>query len=99
MIYEIANIKVKEGHSEQFEAAVAQATPLFKAATGCLSFILQRGIESPEQYRLVIGWQTLENHTIDFRESENFQSWRALAGPHFAEPPHVVHANEVYTGF
>lgn len=99
MIYEIARIKVKEGHEQQFEAAVAEATPLFKTAQGCVSLKLQRGIESPEEYQLIVGWQTLENHTIDFRESEKFQAWRALAGPHFSEPPRVIHINEVYTGF
>ena len=38
-----------------------------------------------------IFWDTLENHTVDFRGSPAFQDWRALVGPFFAAPPAVEH--------
>jgi hypothetical protein len=41
----------------------------------------------------MIYWDTLENHTVDFRESAAFQDWRALVGPFFAAPPAVEHFN------
>jgi hypothetical protein len=28
---------------------------------------------------------------VHFRESEDFQAWRQLAGPFFKSPPQVVH--------
>ena len=51
------------------------------------------------RYRLVVGWTTLEDHTVHFRGSEAFQSWRALVGEFFAAPPQVEHMNTVVTGF
>ncbi|MRW87225.1 antibiotic biosynthesis monooxygenase [Pseudoduganella sp. FT26W] len=99
MIYEIAAITIKPDTHAAFEAAVTQAVPLFRAATGCLSMRLERAIETPDTYHLVIGWSTLENHTVDFRGSAAFQDWRALVGGFFAGPPNVVHFDPVVTGF
>ena len=75
--------------------AVAMAQTIFKRCKGWKSFELHRSIEKPSRYRLHITWETLENHTVDFRESENFTEWRGLVGPHFAEPPQVEHTNTV----
>ena len=99
MIFEIAEITIQPGTHAAFEAAVQQAVPLFQRAKGCLSMRLDRTIERPETYRLVIGWATLENHTVDFRGSEDFQAWRALVGGFFAEPPKVEHTAAAVHGF
>ena len=58
---------------------------------------VNRGIESPERYVLMIFWETLENHTVDFRGSEDFTAWRALVGQYFAAPPEVEHTETVLT--
>ena len=99
MIHEIAEIEVIAGHEAAFEAAVAKAAPHFKTARGCRSFALDRSIEHAQRYRLVVGWDTVEDHMVHFRESEGFQAWRALAGPHFASPPRVEHVTTVVDGF
>ena len=99
MIHEIAEITIKPATGAAFEAAVREAVPLFQRATGCLSMRIERTIERPETYRLVIGWATLENHTVDFRGSDDFQAWRGLVGGFFAEPPKVEHTETVVTGF
>jgi quinol monooxygenase YgiN len=99
LIHEIAEIDVKPGSEAQFEAAVAQAVPLFRAAKGCLAMELHRSIEQPGRYRLQVRWETVENHTVDFRQSQAFQQWRALVGPHFASPPRVEHIARVVHGF
>lgn len=91
MILEIAQIDVKPGEEAAFEARVKQAVDVFRRAAGCLGLDLQRSIEKPSRYRVMIRWRTLENHTVDFRGSPLFQEWRALVGPHFASPPEVEH--------
>ena len=91
MILEMAHIAVKPGAEAAFEAAVAQAAPLFRAAPGCGGVELHRVVETPGRYVLMVRWDTLEDHTVRFRSSEAFQQWHALAGPHFASPPHVQH--------
>lgn len=95
MIKEIASILVAAGHEADFEAGVAQARPLFMRARGCHGVALHRSIENPSQYTLVVDWETVENHMVDFRESADFQEWRKLVGPHFAQPPQVHHETKV----
>ncbi len=99
MIHEIAEIDVIAGHEADFEAAVAQAAPHFKAARGCRSFALSRSIEQPQRYRLTVGWDSVEDHMIHFRESAGFQAWRGLVGAHFASVPRVEHVASVIDGF
>ena len=99
MIYEIAEIEVKPGLEAEFEANVAKAAPLFKRAKGCHGLELHRSIEKPTRYRLVVQWETVENHTVDFRGSSDFQEWRKLVGHCFAGTPAVEHTSRVLKGF
>ena len=99
MITEIAQIDVKPGTEKDFEAGVKAAAPIFKRAKGCKAMALQRSHEFPSRYRLFIQWETIENHTKDFRESADFQEWRKLVGHCFASPPNVEHVAEVLRGF
>jgi quinol monooxygenase YgiN len=99
MILEIAQIDVKPGTENEFEANVKKAAPIFQRAKGCRSMALQRSHEKPARYRLFVKWDTLENHTVDFRGSPDFQEWRKLVGHCFASPPDVEHVTEVVHGF
>jgi len=73
MITEIAQIDVKPGTEKDFEAAVAKARPLFLRAKGGKGFELHKSIERPSRYRLMAKWETLENHTVDFRGVGRFR--------------------------
>jgi heme-degrading monooxygenase HmoA len=99
MITEIAQIEIKPGMEAEFETGVQQAVPIFKRAKGSRGMKLERSIEKPHRYRLFIGWETLENHTVDFRGSPDFQEWRKLVGHCFASPPEVEHVQTVGHGF
>jgi quinol monooxygenase YgiN len=99
MITEIAQIDVKPGMEAAFEAGVKAAAPLFKRAKGCHGLELQRSIEKPSRYRLFVKWATVENHTVDFRGSADFQEWRKHVGHCFASPPEVEHVNHVLHAF
>ena len=99
MIFERAVIRVKPGEDANFKAAVQAAAPLFQRAKGCVSMQLEQSVEYPDTYTLVVGWQTVEDHTVDFRNSADFQEWRRLAGPYFAEPPQVQHLGTVLQAF
>lgn len=99
MILEIAQIDVKPGMESEFEAGVKKAGPIFQRAKGCKGMQLQRSIEKPERYRLFVKWETLENHTVDFRGSADFQEWRKLVGHCFAAPPEVEHVREAVHAF
>jgi heme-degrading monooxygenase HmoA len=90
---------VKPGMENEFEAGVKNAGPIFKRAKGCKFMTLQRSHENPSRYRLSIQWETLENHTVDFCGSADFQEWRKLVAHCFASPPNVEHVTEVMRGF
>ena len=98
-IVEIDQIEVKQGLEAEFEANVAKAKPLFERAKGCRSMELHRSIELPARYRLIVHWETLENHTTDFRQSADFQEWRRLVGHCFEAPPNVEHTQRLAVGF
>jgi heme-degrading monooxygenase HmoA len=95
MFYEIAQIDIKEGSNAGFEAGVAKAKPLFDRAKGCHGVELQKSVEFPTRYRLFVKWETVENHMVDFRNSADFQQWRALVGEFFQAPPSVEHTHEI----
>src|SRR5215469_8058929 len=99
MILEIAQIDVKPGMEAEFEAGVAKAVPVFRRAKGCSGLALQRSIEKPTRYRLLVKWETVENHTVDFRGSPDFAEWRTLVFYFFPAPPEVEHVQEVVKGF
>jgi heme-degrading monooxygenase HmoA len=99
MILEIAQIDVKPGLEAEFESGVAQAVPLFRRAKGCTGVELKRSVEKKRRYRLLVSWETLENHTVDFRGSADFAEWRKLVGHCFDTPPEVEHAETVVKGF
>lgn len=92
MILELADIRIQPGKQAQFDAAIQKGVEtVISKAKGFRGYKINKGIETPERYVLMIFWETLENHTVDFRESPAFQDWRALVGPFFAAPPAVEH--------
>ena len=99
MVLEIAQIDVKPGLEAEFEAGVKKAALIFKRARGCKGMELQRSVEKPQRYRLFVKWDTVENHTVDFRGSEDFQEWRKLVGHCFSAAPEVEHTRQTVMGF
>jgi len=92
MILELADIRIHPGQNAAFDEAIQRGLrEVISKAKGFQGFKINKGIETPERYILQIFWDTLENHTVDFRQSEAFTQWRAIVGPFFASPPVVEH--------
>ncbi|NEX63187.1 antibiotic biosynthesis monooxygenase family protein [Noviherbaspirillum galbum] len=92
MILELADIRIHPGKQAEFDAAIQRGVEeVISKAKGFCGYKVNKGIESPERYVLMIFWETLENHTVDFRQSPAFTEWRAIVGPFFASPPSVEH--------
>ncbi|RZU02217.1 antibiotic biosynthesis monooxygenase family protein [Rivibacter subsaxonicus] len=92
MILELADIRIQPGRQAEFDAAIERGIETVIAqAKGFRGYKINKGIESPERYLLMIFWDTLENHMVDFREGPAFAQWRAIVGPFFAQPPQVEH--------
>ena len=92
MILELADIRIPPGKQAEFDEAIVRGvTSVISQAKGFRGYKVNKGIESPERYILQIFWDTLENHTVDFRGGPLFPQWRAIVGPFFAQPPVVEH--------
>ncbi|MFO1194015.1 MAG: antibiotic biosynthesis monooxygenase [Rhodoferax sp.] len=92
MILEIADIRIPAGQNAAFEAAIAHGiTTVASRSPGFLGYQVHRGVENPQRYVLQIRWNTLEDHTVGFRQSPLFAQWRAIVGPFFDGPPTVEH--------
>lgn len=92
MILELADIRIAPGQQAAFDEAIQHGlSTVIQNARGFQGFKVNKGIENPERYILQIFWETLEDHTVGFRESPAFAQWRAIVGPFFAAPPVVEH--------
>ena len=92
MILEIADIRIAPGQQAAFDAAIQHGlATVASQAKGFRGFKVNKSVESPERYILMIYWETLEDHTVGFREGPLFPQWRAIVGPFFAAPPVVEH--------
>ena len=89
MITEIALLKIRQGQSEEFEEAFIKAQPIIESMNGYIQHELQQCIEENDKYLLIVRWNILEDHTIGFRQSEQYKEWKKLLH-HFYQPPPVV---------
>ena len=95
MVLEVALIDVIPGQEDAFAAAYLQGRPILAGTPGCRSVRMTRGIESPARFVLLVEWDSVEDHTVNFRDTDRFTRWRELIGPHFANPPLVEHYLDV----
>lgn len=92
MITEIAVVEIVAGRESEFESALATAVEtVLSNAHGYLGFQLTRGIERPSVYTFLIVWETLEDHTVGFRQSDLFVQWRESISSFFLAPPQIEH--------
>ena len=92
MILEVADIRIAPGQQAAFDEAIQRGVnTIISQATGYRGWKVNKSVESPERYLLMIFWDTLEDHTVGFRQGPLFPQWRAIVGPFFAQPPVVEH--------
>ncbi|SDN83639.1 Heme-degrading monooxygenase HmoA [Paenibacillus sp. yr247] len=89
MILEVAVLPVITGKNAEFEAAFRQASSIISSMKGYISHELQTCIEDSNKYLLFVQWETLDDHTVGFRGSAEYQEWRKLLH-HFYDPFPVV---------
>jgi heme-degrading monooxygenase HmoA len=91
MILEVAILDVIPQQKKQFEAAFAKASGIITGMPGYVSHQLRKCLEKQNRYILLVHWEKLEDHTVGFRGSEQYQEWKKLLH-HFYDPfPTVEH--------
>ena len=92
MILEHCDIQIDPSKQSAFEEAIVRGVEtVISKAKGFQGYKVNHSLETPSRYLLLIYWDTLENHTVDFRGSDAFADWRAIVGPFFMKPPVVEH--------
>ncbi len=91
MILEVAILDIKPGRSRDFETAFSEAQTIISSMKGYIALQLQKCMEMPNRYILLVNWETLEDHTQGFRESAGYQEWKRLLHPFYDPFPEVQH--------
>ncbi len=95
MILEVALLDVLPGRTDEFEEAFAEASEIISSAPGYRSHELQRCVETPGRYILLVRWETLRDHTEGFRNSDGNGEWKRLLHHFYAPVPTVEHFEPV----
>jgi heme-degrading monooxygenase HmoA len=95
MILEVAVLNIKPGMNQQFETAFVEASQVIASMKGYISHDLQKCLESENQYLLLVNWQTIEDHTVGFRQSAEYQTWKKLLHHFYIPFPTVEHYQTV----
>jgi heme-degrading monooxygenase HmoA len=96
MILEVAELFIRPGSQDEFDVKIRHGVEtIISTSPGFIRYEVQRGVETPERYLLMIEWERLENHTVDFRGSPAFTRWREVVSPYFTKAPHVEHFTRV----
>ena len=89
MILEVVTLNIKKGLSADFEKAFYEAKNIISSMKGYVSHELKKCIEQEDKYILLVNWETIEDHEIGFRKSNEYQKWKKLLH-HFYEPFPIV---------
>lgn len=96
MILEVVVLDVKPDLSPEFEMAFKTASGIIATLPGYISHELQRCLETENRYILLVHWQTLEDHTIGFRQSPQYKEWSSLLHDFYEPFPAVEHYEIVF---
>ncbi len=95
MILEAAFLYVKKGAEVQFEKDFEIAGQYISLIQGYSGHSLRKCIEQENKYILLVDWENLEDHTIGFKQSEQYLEWKNLLH-HYYEPfPIVEHFSTI----
>lgn len=95
MILEVAPLHIRSGQSEAFETAFREAQLIVSGMPGYISHELQRCLERPNEYLLLVRWESVEAHEVGFRRSPEYGEWKALLHRFYDPFPTVSHFEPV----
>ena len=96
MILEVAILDVIPGQEANFQADFAQAQQIISSMSGYIDHQLHQCLENSSRYLLLVRWQNLEDHTIGFRQSSQYQEWKKLLHHYYQPFPQVEHYQPIF---
>ena len=97
MILEVAILDVIPGKEREFQRDFQQAQNIIISMPGYLNHELGRCLEQHSRYILFVRWETLEDHTIGFRQSPEYQHWKQLLHHYYHPFPRIEHYQKVFS--
>jgi len=91
MILEVADFRTND--PADFEVGMEEVKGVIAAAYGYHGHTVQRSVETPGRYVLIVRWESIAHHQ-GFRASEAFQAWVGRLGFH-RERAFVEHTETV----
>ena len=95
VILEHALLDVRPGQADDFQQAFARAKTIIAGMPGFGGLTLSRCRERPDGFLLLVHWDSVEAHTVGFRQSPRYQEWRRLLHAFYDPFPTVEHFDEV----
>jgi len=95
MILEVAILDVIPGQEQDFEGSFSEAQKIISSMPGYVSHELKHCVEKPSRYILLVNWEKLEDHTVGFRGSQQYQQWKALLHHYYDPFPVVEHFSDI----
>ena len=96
MILELAILYIKDEQVNQFEKDFDKAGIYISSIKGYGGHTLQKCIEQKNKYILLVNWETLDAHTIGFRESSQYREWKKLLHHYYDPFPTVYHYSLIH---
>lgn len=91
MILEVALLEVIPGKKAAFEQDFAKAGVYISSIKGYIRHSIRKCLEQPNKYILLVEWETLEDHTVGFRQSAAYLEWKKLLHHYYDPFPVVEH--------
>ncbi|MGI5500956.1 antibiotic biosynthesis monooxygenase family protein [Lentzea sp. CA-135723] len=91
MITEHALLDVLPGAEQDFEWAFGEARELISASPGFRGLELLRCLETASRYLLLVRWDSVEDHTVGFRQGPSYARWSELLHRFYSPFPVVTH--------
>tara|TARA_Y100001934_G_C11661995_1_gene454930 strand:+ start:62 stop:373 length:312 start_codon:yes stop_codon:yes gene_type:complete len=96
MILEVAILNVKNELQENFEKDFKIASQYISSIKGYKGHSLRKCMENENQYILLVDWENIQNHEVDFRQSDAYLKWKELLHDYYEPFPIVEHYETVF---
>jgi heme-degrading monooxygenase HmoA len=95
MILEMSRVKILPGKEAEFEKVFYKACEIISTVKGYKGGVLEKSIDKPGLYYMMMSWETLDNHLVDFPASEEAARAMPLVLPLFDGMPKADHVVRV----
>lgn len=96
MILEVAILNVESKLQENFEKDFKLASQYISSINGYIGHSLRKCLENENQYILLVDWENIESHEVEFRQSVTYLKWKELLHDYYDPFPTVEHYETVF---